>query len=238
MAAEAVGNAKADPAFGNRPRRSSYLIRQAINSLLYGFLVLLLLFLAIIWTIVITFSIVPVILWKRGYRKVPEYYSAPFELQSDLFRSYRSALRKGRSEWDYEKGRPPPIAMYPRGFKSQEGKALVQPDSMLILKLPPEIRHQIYKEIILEDSTHVRVSVHRRRRPDEKWPKCIIHGRLSTDPVGSIPAINCNCFDLREHGHRPLQCRVPSTGHPERGILALSLTCRQMYTETIDLLYS
>ena len=221
-----------------RPRRSIYYLRQAINSLLYIFLVLLLLLLALIWTVVITFTVVPIILWRRGYRKVPEYYTAPFELQRDLFHSFRFALRKGKSEWDFEKGKPQPVALLERGFKSQLGNLTTQPDSTLLLKLPPELRLKIYEQVILGESTLFRVIIHRRKGPGERRPRCTFRGIPTGDHVSEIPYMDCNCFNLRQYGRGPQKCEASWPGYPRRGLLALPLTCRQLYMESINLLYS
>ena len=231
-----------------RPSRARYYFGQLLKSILYVCLVLFVFLLAVVWTIFISFTVAPIICWKRGYRKVLEYYSAPFELQGELFRSYRDALRIGTSEWDFEKGKPQPIALQPRGFKSvnENVNAQAKSNSNSLLLLPPEIRLQIYRDAILGDSTHVRVAVHRRMKPGENRSRCIIHGHLSERDFSESPAINCKCFDLHQNGFgtlhhyrdRPLPCDVDAGGHSSRGILALSKTCRQMYMETIDLLYS
>lgn len=246
MPAKSMEGTEPDLANGKRPSRSAYWLSQALKSLLYICLVLFVFLLAVTWTVFITLTVAPIILWKRGYRKVLEYYSAPFELQRELFRSYRDALKNGTSEWDFEKGKPQPIALQPRGFKSYEGKTLFQSSSSLFLKLPAELRLQIYQEAITGESSHVIVSVHRRIRPGGKRSRCTIHGHFSNRDFGPTPAINCKCFDLHHnglrtfhhYGDRPLPCDVDSARSPGQGILALSKTCRQVYMETIDLLYS
>ena len=190
------------------------------------------------WTVVITFSVVPIILWRRGYRKVPEYYTAPFELQRDLFRSFRFALRKGKSEWDFEKGKPQPIALLQRGFKSHLGNTTTQPNSILLLKLPAELRLKIYEEVILGENTHFRITVHRKKKPGEKRPTCIFHGIPAGGYVSEVPCMDCNCFNLRQYGRGPHKCESGLPKYSGKGLLALPLTCRQLYMETINLLYS
>ena len=229
-----------------RPSRAGYYFSQLLKTLLYVCLVLIVFFLAVAWTIFITFTVAPIICWKRGYRKLLEYYSAPFELQGELFHSYRDALRVGTSEWDFEKGKPQPIALQPRGFKSVYPNVDAKSKSNSLLELPPEIRLQIYRYAILGDSTHVQITVHRRVRPGENRSSCIIHGHLSKRDLDESPLIGCKCFDLHQDGPRtphryrgpPLPCDVDAGKQPSRGILAISKTCRQMYMETIDLLYS
>ena len=238
MAREVVEENEPDPLFGKHPHRSVYVLRQLFNSFIYVCLVVLVLLLAATWTIVITFSVVPIIVWKRGYRKVFEYYSAPFELQRDLFRSYRDALWKGSVEWDFEKGKPQPVALQQRGFISHQENLPVQRKPSSFLRFPAELRLKIYKEIIIGDGTHISISVHRRKKGGEKRAPRIIHARRTSEEFNLAPRTHCNCFEIYQRDScQQLQSEV----HWQDsclGLLALSRTCRQVYMETIELLYS
>ncbi len=237
MAAEASEAVEPDYVSSKRPSRSIYIFHQALKTLLYVFLVILVFVLAITWTLVITFSIVPIILWKRGYHKVLEYYCAPFELQRDLFRSYRGALKTGKAEWDFEKGRPEPIALLERGFKSHEER-IPAPQKSLFLSLPAELRLKIYKELVIGNGSLYCVSVHRSKRPGDKRSTCLIQGHICSQDLQRAPTIDCNCFDLRHHDScRRLQREVASVVQGV-GLSGLSRTCKQTYLESIDLLYS
>lgn len=238
MASPDLEGTEPDLAIGMRTKRSAYVFRQTVRSFLYISYALLLLFLAIVWTVLITFSILPIICVRRGYRKVPEYYTPVFKVQRDIYRAYRAAVHRDWLERDFEMGKPQPIGLQQRGFKSHEGKMLVQQDSTPLLSLPAELRLQIYREVITGDSNCVRIATHRKTRPRGKRSIYKTRGQPSWEDPSQIPPYDCGCFYLQPCPYWTPQCHHASPRHLGRGLLALSKTCRQMYMETIDLLYS
>ena len=224
-----------------RPGRAKYLLKRILNTFIYLAIVLFLLFLTMLWTFIITFTVAPIVAWARGADKMFEYYTAPFELQRDVYRSYRATLKQSKKEYDFEKSIPKPMALQKRTFDSVHSDIPMQKLSPLILSLPPEIRRQIYEEVFTADNYDVRIFVYRSRKPDRSKDSWIIHGYRGYSSSSSyrVPTVTCNCYDIREVCHAPHHYwHIDTAFNQRRGLLSLPLTCKQLYTETIGVLYS
>ena len=245
MATSVIEDIQPDIALEKRPNRSVHLLQQSLRTLIYVSYACLYFLLATVWTILITFSVMPIVCIKRGYRQVPEYYWPLFTAQSELWHSYRASMHQNRISYDFEKGKPLPIGLQRRAFRSSEGTHLTQRQSSPLLKLPAEIRLQIYKSVILGDGPCVRISTHQKRSSRGKHYAIKFRGQWGDETLADIIAANriphedCNCWLPRlSAAFWVAPCNVASAQNLGRGPLALSKSCRQVYLETIDLLYS
>ncbi len=161
------------------------------------------------------------------------------EVPSIFLGSYRHSFVKREREWDYEMGKPIPLPRDRKRRLSQiRSKIGFQSSSSFLAKLPVEIRLEIYKYAIVQDSNHVHLAVHWTRRPGERGTYSHIHGHPCNQPLTEIPVSDCNCNHSVSAGvQRPHNQFIIPENHG-RGRLALPRTCTQVYRETIDLLYS
>jgi len=222
------------------PTRTSFVIRHGIQIILLACLTLCLAVSFFIYIVLITFTILPLTFISRRWSNLYHWYTAPIEVQRHIFDYYRDNSKRLASEWDIEKARPIPLARLPRGFDSQELLTSSLPGPSGITRLPIELRLQIYREVILGNSTHVHITVHRARKPGKRRLMSRMHGQFCMFDVRQNPVNDCNCFIISSYGYgRALpRCQAPFSEHAGRGILALSRTCKQIYGETIPLLYS
>ncbi len=218
----------------------SFIFRQGLEFFMFACFTLCVAIVFPIYVVLITFTMLPltIISSSRKWSNLSNWYLAPKDMQSNIYEYYRKNSKKLSLEWDIEKAKPLPLARLRRGFVSQELITSPQPRSCLITRLPAELRLQIYKEIILGNSTHVHITVHRAYKPGKRRPMSRMHGQFCNFCITRIPVNDCLCFDAVSYGPAIPRCRAPYPENSGRGILALSKTCRQIYTETIVLLYS
>lgn len=223
------------------PTRMSFIMRQGLELFVFSCFSLCLAILFLIYVVLITFTILPLTVISRKWSNLPSWYLAPKEVQCHIYAYYRKNSKRLASEWDIEKAKPLPLARLRRGFVSQELITSSHPGSGLIARLPAELRLQIYREVIQGNSSHVHITVHRTQKPGNRRPMSRMHGHFCKFHITKIPVNDCICFDAGVpglDGRAIPRCQAPYLKDSGRGILALSRTCRKIYMETIDLLYS
>lgn len=220
------------------PTRMSFIIRQGLEFFFFVSITLSFVICFLAWVILMTFTVLPLGIIARNWGGISAGYLAPIHLQSDVYANYRKKSKRLASEWDIEKAKPLPLARLRRGFVSHALITSPQPVSNLITMLPAETRLKIYREVILGNSTHVHIAVHRTQRPGRGRPMSWMHGQLCNLHITTVPVNDCKCFDGGSRGRTLPRCQAPYPENSGRGILALSKTCRQIYMETVDLLYS
>lgn len=92
-----------------------------------------------------------------------------------------------------------------------------QSGSPLFSKLPFELREQIWKECVGGEMLHI------------YWSDRHTHGLVRQTPEDPRWSIDHSCWRSRQHEQRFLETR---------GLIALLLTCRRVYSEAIGVLYS
>ncbi|KAL9124899.1 MAG: hypothetical protein Q9217_005827 [Psora testacea] len=174
----------------------------------------------------------------RGGRKVFLYFYCIFVLLPGKFlwfNLYRRNRQRGRV-YDFEMDKPRAIPLQNRRRLSVSEQATAQPTSQLLNKLPPEIRHHIYRHAFIGDSAWFDV-IDSEVYPDKlKKGKRVFKNRaypcVLTESDTEEDSLDYNLSIL----HRtPRICR--DDNHLAAG-LALLQTCRQIYMEAIGLFYS
>ena len=138
--------------------------------------------------------------------------------------------------WDFEMGKPRAIALQKRRRLSVSEEAKSQSTSQLLSKLSPEIRLNIYSLLIQGESEWLNViegeadpikNIKRKRSFKPRAYPCVLT---------SIDALD----EIKEDAVRPLNrfIRIAAKENQLPSVLALLCTCRQIYAEGIDLLYS
>lgn len=221
-----------------KPTKTSFMIRQVVEFVFFICLTICIIISSLVYITLVTFTILPLGMISRQWRNISAWYIAPLQLQCHFYRFYRKNSKRLSSEWDIEKAKPTPLAQLRRSFFSQEWIIPPQVRSNEFTKLPAEIRLQIYKEVIVGSSTHVHIAVHQTKKPGRKRSTSRIHGSLCSHRITKAPIMDCKCFDIGSCGPTIPRCQTPYSEASGRGILALSKTSKQIYMETIGLLYS
>ena len=229
------------------PSRTIYLVRQALEWLGFACLLIPIFIATVIWMeilILYIILIVPLNLFrnrrqglKPSVQEFLQFSRAPFEVMVFVYNTVYSRCKNQKARWDYEMGQPRPIASLHRDFTSVEAISTSQPGPNFLARLPTELRFQIYKEAFGGDTTMIRIAIHRKWR---KKPASAARGFYLPKEISPIPSPTyCRCFDFWGYTRSPIYtCYGYFTDFPGRGLLALPLTCKAMYVETIDLLYS
>ena len=234
----------------NRKVPNYYLVRSWKWIYRTGFIILVLIFLVIFPLIVIAIALVMfpfdwILTCASSPRRMPSYKYECMGICLDAIKvpglvlsKYRSFFQRQQAEWDYELGKPPPL---PRKRKRRlsrgQNELKAQSSSLFLNKLPAEIRLQIYENVISGDCIHLHLAVHRLKDPKEKRMSSRIHGHPCSQPISSTPTNECTCYGLGYYGHSRPHTMLTPPEHQGRGRLALSKTCKQIYRETIELLY-
>ena len=151
---------------------------------------------------------------------------------------YRSAFQRQQAVWDYELGKPSPLPQKrKRRLTNGQTELVSQSPSPLLAKLPAELRLHIYEYVIAGDCIHFHVAVHRTKKPKDKRTSSRIHGHPCSQPVSSTPTNECTCYGFGYYGQSRPHGQLTLPENQGRGRLALSKTCKQIYKETINLLY-
>ena len=178
-------------------------------------------------------------------RRLPNYHYVcmgacldAIKLPGFVLARYRSCFQRQQAEWDYELGKPPPVPQrrkrrLSRGHENRK----VQSSSLLLSTLPAELRLQIYGHVIAGDCMHLHIAVHRIRGPKDKRISSRIHGHPCSQPISFNPTNECTCYGFGHYGQSRPHAVLTLPEHRGRGRLALSKTCKQVYMETIELLY-
>ena len=152
--------------------------------------------------------------------------------------NYRSVFQRQQAAWDYEMGKPPPLPQKRKRRLSLGQTELVsQSSTPFLTKLPAELRLHIYGHVIAGDCIHLHVAVHRTKKPKDKRTSSRIHGHPCSQPISSTPTNECTCYGFGYYGQSRPHGQLTLPENQGRGRLALSKTCKQIYMETINLLY-
>lgn len=177
-----------------------------------------------------------------------------------IYRSLRGLLyRIGRvyrnqiiEPWQKQKsvrafhGREPRPASRSRVREVSEGRIVEQRTSMLLTKLPAEIRLCIYEMVILDGSTHWHITEYRNasgdRLPSKQTRNSLWSFRSSIARMrqASVAIQICLASELyhsltpHEVNRELLRCGYHFRGQNGLGIIR---TCRQIYLETTPILY-
>lgn len=130
--------------------------------------------------------------------------------------------RKIRGRKAYESTRPsppPPLRRKRRALSTSSFSRTLNSNCQLLNRLPPEIRLEIYRYVLGDNLLHL---VQGRKKISHV--RC--RARSDTDYVRRCRPMAANTADRM----------LP--GSTSNGNLALTKTCRQVYRETIDLLYA
>lgn len=174
--------------------------------------------------------------WRRGRQVFLYTYVVSVMLPGKFlwFNFFQLNRRRGRV-WDFEMGKPRAISLQERRRVSVSEHTITQTSSPLFSKLPAEIRIRIYKEVLVGDADWFNIiegsSTFKPVKDSKKKPK------------RDFKAVAYPCT-LDESGleegirmlHRIPQIRRDSTR--KAGGPALLRTCRLIYKESIDLLYT
>lgn len=161
------------------------------------------------------------------------------------FNAFLRTRRRGQV-WDFEMGQPRAINTERRRRLSQDCRKIEtgnsQEHSLLFTKLPPEIRLQIYNEVFFGGSSYLHITQSKVRESRRRPPQIKIHGYPCSKDLGGSRTSKCRCIS----GNHPHQTssNLDDGGLVEErdteaasGRIALLQTCRQIYSEAIDLLY-
>ena len=210
------------------------------------------------------YSLLPIILCpllcsSTGRQKFRLIYKNAAVLPFKALWFYHLLCRRQAQEIAFEREKPRPLPLQLRRRLSQVPYgAETQLGASFFTKLPFEIRLQIYKEVIIGDGKHVHVVVHSPwRKPDGAIDP---HANANAMRVGQIRGYHCNhAFDKTisttpsSHVVDAAEAEIVYAGYsiiaqehfsisfPKNrgwGPVTLAKACRQMYLETIDLLYS
>ena len=234
----------------NRKVPNYYLVRSWKWIYRTGFIILVFIFLVIFPLICIIMALVMfpfdwILTCAFGSRRMPNYNYECMGVCSDAIKvpglvlgKYRSFFQRQQAEWDYELGKPPPLPRKrKRRLSEGQNELKTQSSSLFLSKLPAEIRLQVYEYVISGDCIHLHMAVHRTKDPKEKRTSSRIHGHPCSQPISSTPTNECTCYGFGYYGHSRPHTMLTLPEHQGRGRLALSKTCKQIYMETIELLY-
>ena len=229
-----------DPLKQKAPSKLGFLLHQIAGWHVYVLLTLVVLILSLLYVICMCFIVFPIAALTCKFRELPSFFSAPVRLQAELFRKYRHKFNYRNAEWDLEKSKPKPIPRLRRRTLSIHSGVVQQTSSPLFSKLPAEIRLYIYGLAIARDRKHLHITVHRSQDPKSNKSTSKIRG-VPCQESPCLPTKDCKCFNIKHHCRSMPFCTIPIMGGLEfrgRGDLALLKTCRQVYMETVDMLYS
>lgn len=192
--------------------------------------------------LVLLIPLAPLLCWRGGRKFFIYVYVITVVLPGKFiwFNTLVKTRRRGRV-WDFEMGRPRPIPLQSRRRLSEDvepSKTTSQSGSAFLIKLPPEIRIQIYREIFTGASRHLHVVQRKEERSRGRPPVFKIRGYLCAREHGEQKDAKCNCM-LGSHAHHspPHESEVELPLNYSQGRLALLQTCRQVYNEAIEQLY-
>ena len=154
----------------------------------------------------------------------------------------RRWYRGFKDEQRHRKVEPRPLPLT-RKRRLSGGMVKPQPHSLMLQRLPMEIRHMIYKDCIADGSEH--------RHVVERLQGIRVHNAPGWGPRRYLWGLGCN-KDARSNTCKPYSSKffannVCSAGQSDflhldrptygRGGLQLAMTCRQIYLESINLYY-
>ena len=216
-----------------------------------GFILLVFIFLIIfpILCIIVAFLMFPFdwfLTFALSYSRFPPKYNYEcmglcldaIKVPGLVLSKYRSIFQRQQAAWDYEMGKPPPLPQKrKRRLSLGRNEPEYQASSAFLTKLPAELRLQIYGYVIAGDCIHLHLAVHRTKKPKDKRTSSRIHGHPCSQPISSTPTNECTCYGFGYYGQSRPHGQLTLPENQGRGRLAISKTCKQVYMETIDLLY-
>ena len=177
--------------------------------------------------------------WRGGRKVYMYFYVITVMLPGKLlwFNLFKSNRRRGRV-YDFEMDKLRPIPVHKRRRLSLSELVKTQATSQLLTKLPPEIRIHIYEHVFLGDSAWFNVIDSEVHPESLKKQKRIFKNRaypcvLTDNDVEETPFFKNRSLSFLHRTPRIIK----DDNHLPAG-LALLRTCRQVYMEGIDLLYS
>ena len=204
-------------------------------------------------------ALCPLLCYPTGRERFKLIYKNAAVLPFKVLWFYHLRCRRQAQEIAFEREKPRPLPLQLRRRLSQVPYAAeTQLGAAFFTMLPFEIRLQIYKEVIIGDGNHVHVVVHSpMRNPNGAIDP---HANANAMRAGQIRGYHCNhAFDKSVstapawHLVDAAEAEVVYAGYsviarthfsisfPKNrgwGPVALARSCKQMYLETIDLLYS
>ena len=186
--------------------------------------------------------LLPLCSWRGGRKVFIYFYVVTVMLPGKFiwFNSLVRTRRRGRV-WDFEMGRPRPIPLESRRRLSEDSERLERPDqsgSAFLTKLPPELRMLIYREIFVGGSDHLHIVQRKVPGTRTKPPTVKIKGYLCAREHQEPKNASCGCM-LGSHAHHdpPHASELQLPKDYNRGKLALLQTCRQIYSEAVEMVY-
>ena len=156
------------------------------------------------------------------------------------FNAFLRTKRRGRI-WDYEMGKPRPIPQDRRRLShdTQVESTKPQKNSPFLSKLPPEVRMQIYKEVFVGCSSHLHIMTRRTKDSRTSPPDIKVRGYLCNRKHSEEKSATCGCM-VGAHAHHdpPLPSEVQLPMRYGNGRIAILQSCKKVYAEAIDLMYS
>lgn len=156
------------------------------------------------------------------------------------FNTFLRTKRRGRV-WDYEMGKPRAIPQDRRPLSQhQDMKAApVENDSPFLSRLPLEIRMQIYREVFVGRSSHLHILTSRTKSSRTSTPEIKVRGYLCNRTHTEERFASCGCM-VGAHAHHdpPLASEIQLPMHYGNGRIAILQSCKTIYAEAIDLMYS
>ena len=156
------------------------------------------------------------------------------------FNALLRTKRRGRV-WDYEMGRPRAIPPNRRPLSHHQHMtaAKAQEGSRFLSRLPPEIRMQIYRELFVGDSSHLHVLTRRAKVSRTSPPEIQVRGYLCNRSHSEERFASCGCM-VGAHAHHdpPISSETELPTLIGNGRIAILQSCRKIYAEAIDLMYS
>ena len=184
----------------------------------------------------------PVFYYRPG-RKVFIYFYVVTVLMPGKyiwFNAWVGTKRRGKV-WDYEMGKPRAIPpdRHRLSLDGQRNATRQEPDSRSLFKLPPEVRLQIYKEVFVGGTEHVHITTRRMKLSRTSPPEILVRGYLCNRKHTQEKFATCQCA-IGAHAHHfpPHESEVKLPPKFGNGRIGLLQSCKQIYAETIDLMYS
>ena len=190
---------------------------------------------------------------------IPAVCHGMYRLLRDLCyrigRVYRSQIiepwRNQKSVRAFRGREPRPASRRSKAQEVSEGRVVEQGTSMLLTKLPVEIRLCIYEMVILDGSTHWHITEY-RNAPGDHFPSKQARNSLwsfRSNTARMLHASVASQIFLHSETHHYLtphevdrellRCSdyFPQQNEPQQNGLGIIRTCRQIYLETIPILY-
>lgn len=154
--------------------------------------------------------------------------------------AWLSTKRRGHV-WDYEMGKPRAVPQ-DRHRLSLDIRPKDTPQdqfSSFLFKMPAEVRLQIYREVFVGGSLHLHITTRRIKETRTGPPDIRVRGYLCNRKHTDEKFATCACM-IGAHAHHDPPNASEVKLHPQHGNgrIALLQSCRRVYAEAINLMYS